>query len=45
MQDISASYAVFMEQESSASQMTAQVLDVIASVPGYAGQANDAISA
>ena len=39
------SYVVFTEQGSSASQMTAvKVLDVIARLPGCAGQASDAES-
>ena len=42
----SGSYAVFTEQGSSASQMTAaKVTDVIARLPGCAGQAADAVSA
>ena len=42
----SGSYAVFSEQGSSASQMTAaKVMDVIARVPRCAGQAADAVSA
>ena len=44
--DDSGSYAVFTEQGSSASQMTAaKVMDVIARPPGCAGQAADAVSA
>ena len=40
------SYALFTEQGSSASQMTAaKVMDVIARLPGCAGQAADAVSA
>ena len=43
---ISGSYAVFTEQGSSASQMTAaKVMDIIARVPGFAGQAAYAVSA
>ena len=46
VKDDSGSYAVFTEQGSSASQMTAaKVMDVIARLPGCAGQAPDAISA
>ena len=42
----SGSYAVFTEQGSSASQMTAaKVMDVISRLPGCAGQAADAVSA
>ena len=42
----SGSYAVFTEQGSSASQMTAaKVLDVIPRLPGCAGQSGDAVSA
>ena len=42
----SGSYAVFTEQGSSASQMTAaKVMDIISRLPGYAGQAVDAVSA
>ena len=44
--DDSGSYAVFTEQGSSASQMTAsKVMDVIAKPPDCAGQASDAASA
>ena len=44
--DDSGSYAVFTEQGSSASQMTAaKVLDIISRLSGCAGQAADAISA
>ena len=44
--DDSGSYAVFTEQGSSASQMTAaKVMDVISRLPGRAGQAADAVSA
>ena len=44
--DDSGSYAVFTEQGSSASQMTAaKVMDVISRLPGCAGQAADAVSA
>ena len=46
MKDDSGSYAVFTEQGSSASQMTAaKVVDIISRQPGCAGQAADAISA
>ena len=46
MKDDSGSYAVFMEQGSSASQMTAaKVMDIIPRLPGCAGQAADAVSA
>ena len=45
MKDDSGSYAVFFEQGSSASQMTAAiVMDVISRLPGCAGQAADAVS-
>ena len=44
--DNSGSYAVFTEQGSSASQMTAaKVMDIISRLPGCAGQAADAVSA
>ena len=46
VKDDSGSYAVFTEQGSSASQMTAaKVMDIICRVPGCAGQATDAVSA
>ena len=46
VKDDSGSYAVFTEQGSSASQMTAaKVMDVISRLPGCTGQAADAISA
>ena len=46
MKDDSRSYAVFNEQGSSVSQMTAaKVMDVISRLPGWAGQAADAVSA
>ena len=46
MKDDSGSCAVFTEERSSASQMTAaKVMDVIARVPLCAGQAADALSA
>ena len=45
VKDDSGSYAVFTEQGSSASQMTAaRVMDIISRVPGCAGQAADAVS-
>ena len=46
VKDDSASYAVFTEQGSSASQMTAaKVMDIISRLPGCSGQAADAVSA
>ena len=46
VKDESGACAVFTEQGSSASQMTAaRIMDVIASVPGCDGQAADAVSA
>ena len=46
VQDESGSCAVFTEQGSSASQMTAaKVMDIIARLPGCGGQAANAISA
>ena len=46
VKDHSGSYAVFTEQGSSASQMTAaKVTDVFSRLPGCAGQAADAVSA
>ena len=46
VKDDSGAYAVFTEQGSSASQMTAaKVMDVIARLPDCDGQAADAISA
>ena len=46
VKDDSGSYAVFTEQGSSASQMTAaKVMDIISGLPGCDGQAADAISA
>ena len=46
MKDDSGSYAVFTEQGSSASQMTAaKVMDIISRLPECAGQAADAVSA
>ena len=45
VKDDSGSYAVFTEQGSSASQMTAaKVMDIISSLPGCAGQAADVVS-
>ena len=46
VKDDSGAYAVFTEQGSSASQVTAaKVMDVISRLQGCAGQAADAISA
>ena len=46
VKDGSGSYAVFTEQGSSASHMTAaKVMDIIFRLPGCAGQAADAVSA
>ena len=46
VKDDSGAYAVFTEPGSSASQMTtAKIMDVIARLPGCAGQATDAVSA
>ena len=46
VKDDSGSYAVFTEQGSSASQMTAaQITDIISRLPGCDGQAADAVSA
>ena len=46
MKDDSGSYAVFTEQGSSASQMTAvKVMDIISRLPGCSRQAADAASA
>ena len=46
MKDASGSCAVFTEQGSSASQVTAaKVMDIISRLPGCAGQAADAVSA
>ena len=46
MKDDSGSYAVFTEQEPSASQMTAaKIMDIISRLPGCAGQPADAVSA
>ena len=45
LKDDSGSYAVFTEQGSSASQMTAaKVMEIISRLPGCAGQAADAVS-
>ena len=46
VKDNSCSYAVFNEQGSSASQMTAgKIMDIISRLPGFDGQAADAVSA
>ena len=46
VKDDSGSYAVFTEQGSSASQMTAaKIMDIITRLPGYAEQATVAVSA
>ena len=46
VKDDSGSYAVFTEQGSSASQMTAaKIMDIISRLPGCDGQAPDAVSA
>ena len=46
VKDDSGSYAVFTAQGSSASQMTAaKVMDIISRLPGFDGQAADAVSA
>ena len=46
VKDDSGSYAVFTEQGSSASQMTAaKIMDIISRLPACAGQAADAVSA
>ena len=46
VKDDSGSYAVFTEQGSAASQMTAaKIMDIISRLPGCAGQAADAVSA
>ena len=46
MKDDSGSYAVFTEQGSSASKMTAaKIMDIISRLPGCDGQAADAVSA
>ena len=46
VKDDSGSYALFIEQGSSASQMTAaKVMDFISRLPGCSGQATDAVSA
>ena len=46
MKDESGAHAVFTEQGSSASQMTAaKVMDIKSRLPGCAGQAADAVSA
>ena len=46
VKDDSGAYAVFTEQGSSASQMTAaKVMEILSRLPGCAGQAADAVSA
>ena len=46
VKDDSGSYAVFTEQGSSTSQMTAaKIMDIISRLPGCDGQAADAVSA
>ena len=46
VKDNSGSHAVFTEQRSSASQMTAaKIMDIISRLPGFDGQAADAVSA
>ena len=46
VKDNSGSYAVFTEQGSSASQMTAaKIMDIISRLPGCDGQAADVVSA
>ena len=46
VKDDSGSYAVFTEQGSSASQMTAaKIMDITSRLPGCNGQAADAVSA
>ena len=46
VKDDSGSYAVFTEQGSSASKMTAaKIMDIISRLPGCAGQTADAVSA
>ena len=46
LRDDSGAYAVFSEQGSSASQLTAaRVMDIISRLPGCSGQAADAVSA
>ena len=46
VKDVSGSYAVFTEQGSSESQMTAaKIMDIISRLPGCDGQAADAVSA
>ena len=46
VKDDSGSYAVFTEQGSSASQMTAaKIMEIISTLPGFDGQAADAVSA
>ena len=46
VKDDSGSYAVFIEQGSSASQMTAaKIMDILSRLPGCDGQAADEVSA
>ena len=46
VEDDSGSYAVFTEQGSSASQMTAaKIMDIISRIPGCAGQSADTVAA
>ena len=46
VKDNSGSYAVFTEQGSSASQVTAaKIMDIISRLPGYDGHAAHAVSA
>ena len=45
VKDDSGAHAVFTEQGSSASQMTAKIMDVIARLPDCDGQAADVVSA
>ena len=46
MKDDLGSYAIFTEEGSSASQVTAaKVVDILARLPGCSGQAADAVSA
>ena len=46
VKDDSGSYAIFTDQGSSASQMTAaEIMDIISRLPGCDGQATDAVSA
>ena len=45
VEDDSGSYAVLTEQGSSASQVTAKVMDIMSRLPGCDGQAADVVSA